>query len=76
MLERIFAIVVNVVSFAAAAAFMELVARWMHKYIMHRYGWCLHYDHHNHTGRIFQKNDLYSFFFDKMILLFINFTSL
>jgi beta-carotene 3-hydroxylase len=30
---------------------------------MHRLGWCLHYDHHNASGRIFQKNDLYALIF-------------
>lgn len=42
---------------------MEFVARFMHKYIMHGQGWCLHYDHHNSRGRIFQRNDLYFLFF-------------
>lgn len=53
----------NVAAFAAAAAGMELVARLMHKYVMHGRGWCLHYDHHNAHGKIFQKNDLYALFF-------------
>ncbi|MFA7566686.1 MAG: hypothetical protein WCY01_06635 [Alkalispirochaeta sp.] len=56
-------VVGGVVAFFGAAAGMEVVARFMHKYVMHGTGWCLHYDHHNHKGRIFQKNDLYFFFF-------------
>lgn len=56
-------IVLGIIAFAGAAIGMEFVARFMHKYVMHGTGWCLHYDHHNRQGRIFQKNDLYFFFF-------------
>lgn len=61
----------SVAAFAAAAVFMEFVARWMHKHVMHGAGWCLHYDHHNATGRIFQKNDLYFFFFAGLSFILI-----
>lgn len=52
-------IVAGVLLFIGAAAGMELVARFLHKHVMHGQGWCLHYDHHNHQGKLFQKNDLY-----------------
>lgn len=63
----------SIVAFVAAAVGMEFVARFMHKYIMHGTGWCLHYDHHNHKGRIFQKNDLYFFFFAGLSFVLIFF---
>lgn len=56
-------IVLGIVAFAGAAVAMEFVARFLHRYVMHGSGWCLHYDHHNHNGRIFQKNDLYFLIF-------------
>lgn len=58
-----FVILGSVLSFLAAAASMEFVARWMHRYVMHGCGWCLHNDHHTTTGRRFQRNDLYALFF-------------
>lgn len=66
-------IVTSVAAFAGAAIGMEFVARFMHKYVMHGSGWCLHYDHHNYGGRIFQKNDLYAFFFAGVSFLLIYF---
>ena len=56
-------IVLSVLAFVGAAVGMEFVARFMHKYVMHGAGWCLHYDHHNLKKHIFQKNDLYALFF-------------
>lgn len=56
-------IIASVPAFLGAAAFMEFVARWMHKYVMHGCGWCLHNDHHTTTGRRLQRNDLYALFF-------------
>ena len=56
-------IVLLILIVVATAAFWELVAWFMHKYIMHGFGWFLHEDHHRTHGRRFQKNDLYSLFF-------------
>jgi beta-carotene 3-hydroxylase len=54
---------------------MEFVARFLHKYVMHGQGWCLHYDHHNHRGTLFQKNDLYFVIFAALsaALFFVGF---
>ena len=41
-------------------ASMEVVTWLTHKYVMHGFLWCLHQDHHQPNGRIFEKND--SFF--------------
>jgi beta-carotene 3-hydroxylase len=64
-------VIVSVLAFAGAAIGMEFVARFMHRYVMHGSGWCLHYDHHNRQGRIFQKNDLYFFFFAGLSFILI-----
>ncbi len=49
--------------------FMEFVAWFLHKYLMHGFGWYLHEDHHRyHKGRL-EKNDVFGLFF--AILSFI-----
>jgi beta-carotene 3-hydroxylase len=49
--------------------FMELVAWFLHKFVMHGVGWFLHEDHHRYTGKRFEKNDIFGAFF--AILSFI-----
>lgn len=66
-------VIASTAAFAGAAIGMEFVARFMHKYVMHGQGWCLHYDHHNAHGKIFQKNDLYFFFFAGLSFVLIFF---
>ena len=66
-------IALSVLTFVAAAVSMEFVARFMHKYVMHGTGWCLHHDHHNSSGKKFQKNDLYALFFAGTSFLLIFF---
>lgn len=44
-------------------AFMEGVAWFTHKYIMHGIGWKWHADHHNHHKGFFEKNDYYAVVF-------------
>ncbi len=53
----------NIIIGFAAFLFMEFVAWFSHKYIMHGFLWVLHKDHHSpkHTG--FEKNDLFAFLF-------------
>lgn len=45
--------------------FMEIVAWFTHKYIMHGFGWYLHRDHHikEEKKSFFEKNDLYVFIY-------------
>jgi beta-carotene 3-hydroxylase len=43
--------------------FMEVVAWFLHKYVMHGFGWYLHEDHHRHTKGRFEKNDIFGLFF-------------
>ncbi len=56
--------------FLASAAFFELVAWFMHKYVMHGIGWFLHEDHHKPRHKI-QKNDAYALFFALISFLLI-----
>lgn len=44
--------------------FMEFVAWFTHKYVMHGFLWFLHHDHHDHSTKPpFEKNDLFAVFF-------------
>ncbi len=47
----------------AAFAFMEFVAWFTHKYVMHGFLWILHEDHHIRRGKRFEKNDLFAVIF-------------
>ena len=52
----------NLVFLLAAFLFMEFVAWFSHKYIMHGFLWSLHKDHHiktNQNDSLFEKNDLF-----------------
>jgi beta-carotene 3-hydroxylase len=42
---------------------MEFMAWFTHKYLMHGLLWNLHEDHHQPTGKTFQKNDLFFLIF-------------
>ncbi len=51
--------------------FMEGVAWFLHKYVMHGFGWVLHKDHHYPKKGRFEKNDLFGLFFSLTSFLFI-----
>ena len=51
--------------------FIEGVAWFLHKYVMHSFGWFLHKDHHYPRKGRFEKNDLFSVFFSLISFLFI-----
>lgn len=62
-------IVLNIMVFISSALFMELVAWFSHRYIMHGFLWILHKDHHiPHKGR-FEKNDLFVLLFASPAIL-------
>ena len=42
---------------------MEFAAWAAHKYLMHGFLWSMHEDHHQPTGKMFQKNDLFFLIF-------------
>ncbi|WP_198947036.1 sterol desaturase family protein [Marispirochaeta aestuarii] len=58
------------VVFLASAIFFEFVAWFMHKYVMHGFGWFLHEDHHRPRHRL-QKNDVYALVFAFISFLLI-----
>lgn len=69
---------VNIVITISVFAFMEFVAWFTHKYVMHGLLWKLHEDHHRVTGNVFQRNDLFFVIFalPSMALFFLgSFTS-
>jgi len=57
--------------FCTMAAYMEYVAWFTHKYVMHGFLWALHEDHHHPKGRGLQKNDLFALLFSLVSFLFI-----
>src|SRR3989338_618427 len=57
--------------FIVAVFSMELVAWLAHKYLMHGFLWIVHRDHHQPTGKTFQRNDLFFLIFAVPAWLFI-----
>ena len=57
--------------FLLAFAGMEAVAFYTHKYVMHGFLWSLHQSHHSPREGIFEKNDLFAFYFALPSILFI-----
>jgi beta-carotene 3-hydroxylase len=64
-------ILLNTLIFVAFAVYMEWVAWFTHKYVMHGFLWSLHEDHHRPTDRGWQKNDWFAFFFASISMLTI-----
>ena len=64
-------VLLNLAVVLALAVFMEGVAWFTHKYVMHGFLWVLHADHHRPTGRGLQKNDLFTLFFATPSILMI-----
>jgi beta-carotene 3-hydroxylase len=48
---------------------MEAIAYWVHKYVMHGWGWGWHRSHHTPRQGLFEKNDLYAILFAGLSLL-------
>lgn len=61
----------NVLTVLAMAAYMEYVAWFTHKYVMHGTLWSMHKDHHRPRTRGFQRNDLFALFFSALSFLLI-----
>jgi beta-carotene 3-hydroxylase len=51
--------------------FMEFMAWFTHKYVMHGFLWVLHKDHHIRDGRRFEWNDLFAFIFAIPAIIFV-----
>lgn len=56
-------IIINILLVVFAFILTEFAAWFLHKYIMHGVLWNIHYDHHNLSGKKFQKNDLFMLVF-------------
>ncbi len=53
--------------------FMEFMAWFTHKYVMHGIGWYFHRDHHQHEPGFFEKNDVFFLIFAAPSMLLIMF---
>ena len=53
----------DLVIFAGAFLFMEGVAWFTHKYVMHGFGWIWHRSHHSPRTGIFELNDMFAVVF-------------
>jgi beta-carotene 3-hydroxylase len=50
---------------------MEFAAWFLHKFVMHGFGWYLHEDHHRASEGLFEKNDIFGLFFAIISFLLI-----
>ncbi len=66
-------ILLNVLIFLATFFFMEFMAWFTHKFVMHGLGWYFHRDHHQHEPGFFEKNDVFFLIFAIPSWLFIMF---
>jgi len=66
-----FTIVLYIFLIIVTFLFMEFVAWFLHKYVMHGFGWYLHEDHHRYTKGRFEKNDIFGLFFALVSFLLI-----
>lgn len=55
--------IINIAIFIATFFFMEFVAWFAHKYVMHGFLWSLHKDHHVKEPGFFEKNDAFFLIF-------------
>ncbi len=62
----------------AAFFFMEFMAWFTHKYVMHGFLWMLHKDHHIRDGRKFEWNDLFAVMFaiPSIVLMYVGYPGL
>jgi beta-carotene 3-hydroxylase len=56
-------IAINIILVIAAFLFMEFMAWFTHKYVMHGFLWVLHKDHHIRDGRKVEWNDVFAIIF-------------
>jgi beta-carotene 3-hydroxylase len=70
-------IFINISAVVLTFLFMEFVAWFTHKYVMHGLGWYFHKDHHQPEPGFFEKNDAFFLIFaiPSMILIFLGVTN-
>ncbi|NVO21606.1 MAG: sterol desaturase family protein [Bacteroidetes bacterium] len=66
-------LIFNIVLVIAAFLFMEFVAWFTHKFVMHGFLWVLHKDHHIRDGRKVEWNDVFAIMFALPSILLIYF---
>ncbi len=66
-------IIINILLVMAAFLFMEFMAWFTHKYVMHGFLWVLHKDHHIRDGRKLEWNDVFAVIFAVPSILLIYF---
>ena len=64
-------IILYILTIITTFLFMEFVAWFLHKYVMHGFGWFLHEDHHRSSKGKFEKNDIFGLFFATISFLLI-----
>ena len=64
-------IILYIITIVITFLFMEFVAWFLHKYVMHGFGWYLHEDHHRYTKGRFEKNDVFGLIFAVVSFLLI-----
>jgi beta-carotene 3-hydroxylase len=66
-------VLINILIVVATFFFMEFVAWFTHKYVMHGFFWMLHKDHHQVKPGFFEKNDAFFLIFalPSMILIIL-----
>jgi len=64
---------ISILIVVAAFFFMEFMAWFTHKYVMHGFLWVLHKDHHIRDGRKLEWNDVFAIIFAIPSILFIYF---
>jgi len=62
-MELMILIPIYILTIVLTFLFMEFVAWFLHKYVMHGFGWYLHEDHHRYSKGSFEKNDIFGLFF-------------
>jgi beta-carotene 3-hydroxylase len=70
-MELMIKIILYISAIILTFLFMEFVAWFLHKYVMHGFGWYLHEDHHRYTKGKIEKNDIFGIFFAVVSFLFI-----
>lgn len=64
-------IIIYAITIVITFFFMEFVAWFLHKFIMHGFGWYFHEDHHRSSKGRFEKNDIFGVFFSVLSFILI-----
>lgn len=70
-MELMILIPIYILTIVVTFLFMEFVAWFLHKYVMHGFGWYLHEDHHRYSKGSFEKNDIFGLFFAVLSFLLL-----